>query len=81
MGKDESTGKKIMSLAMLAVGIVLFCRALMLDFAGSNSTSRGAILIIGVILVIAGAYFFPSLRYHRTIINVIFLFPLLFAFW
>lgn len=80
MGKDESTGKKIMSLAMLAVGIVLFCRALMLDFAGSNSTSRGAILIIGVILVIAGAYFFPSLRYHRTIINVIFLFPLLFAF-
>ena len=73
-------GKKIASIAILVVGIILFCRALMLDFAGSQSTSRGALLIFGVILVIAGLYLLPTLKYHRAIINIIFLFPLLFAF-
>ena len=80
MGNEVSMGKKVASILMLAVGVVLFCRAMMLDFAGSKSDFRGEMLVIGVILVIAGLYFFPTLRYHRTIINIIFLFPLLFAF-
>ena len=80
MGNEVSMGKKIASIAILVVGIILFCRALMLDFAGSQSTSRGALLIFGVILVIAGLYLLPTLKYHRAIINIIFLFPLLFAF-
>ena len=80
MVNEVSMGKKVASILMLAVGVVLFCRAMMLDFAGSKSDFRGEMLVIGVILVIAGLYFFPTLRYHRTIINIIFLFPLLFAF-
>ena len=37
-------------------------------------------LIIGILAVIAGLYFFPSSGRHKDIINVIFLFPLLFTF-
>jgi raffinose/stachyose/melibiose transport system permease protein len=37
-------------------------------------------LVIGAVCVLLGVYFFPTLRYHKAIINVLFLFPLLFAF-
>ena len=41
---------------------------------------RGAMFVIGILLVILGLYLFPTFKHHRTIINIIFLFPLLFAF-
>lgn len=40
---------------------------------------RGWMLIAGVILVILGLYFMPTKK-HRKIINILFLFPLIFAF-
>ncbi len=38
------------------------------------------LLVIGAILFLAGMYFFPTVEHHRSIINFIFLFPLLFSF-
>lgn len=54
--------------------------ALALDFSGSKASYRGALLIIGAIGILAGLYFIPTQKHHRSIINFIFLFPLLFAF-
>jgi len=75
-----SPGRKIMSFIGLVLGAILFITALVMDFSGSKSDIRGPFLIIGIILLIMGLYFFPSLKHHRTIINILFLFPLLFAF-
>lgn len=76
----NSASKKVLSIACLAVGIVLFVMALYQDITGSESTMRGPELIIGAILIIAGLYFLPTLKYHRAIINFLFVFPLLFTF-
>jgi len=72
--------KRVMSLVMLAAGLGLLIWALVMDFSGSKVSYRGLPLIVGVIAIIIGLYFFPTLKHHRTIINVLFLFPLLFAF-
>ena len=77
---ENNTSKKLLSLICLIAGIVLLVFSLVLDFSGSGATYRGWLLVIGVVGIIAGLYFFPTLRYHRAIIHVIFLFPLLFTF-
>lgn len=76
----NTTGKKVMSLALLVVGTVLMVGSLVMDFTGSGSPMRGPMLIIGALGILAGMYFFPTLTRHRGIINFIFLFPLLFCF-
>ena len=53
--------------------------ALILDFMRSDVSYRGGLLIVGAVLLIAGVYLLPT-RKHRSIINVLFLFPLIFAF-
>lgn len=58
----------------------MFVAALYMDIFSIKNDSRGTLLIVGVVLIIAGLYFFPTLKYHRTIINILFLFPLLFTF-
>lgn len=63
----------------MAAGIIGMAAALYMDFSGSASTIRGPLLIAGALLVIAGVYLLPT-RKHRSIINVLFLFPLIFAF-
>ena len=75
-----STGRKATSFGCLIVGLILFIVGLALAIAKTGNTLRGAAMIIGVILVIAGLYLFPTFKHHRTIINILFLFPLLFAF-
>ena len=78
---NEATGsKKAISLVCLIGGIVLLIWSLALDFMGTKAGYRGALLVIGIIGIIAGLYLLPTLKYHRTLIYVIFLFPLLFAF-
>lgn len=72
--------RRITSYACLLAGIVMFVAALFMDFAGIDNDNRGPFLIVGAILIIAGLYFFPTLKHHRTIINILFLFPLLFTF-
>jgi len=75
-----SAGNKGLSLILLIVGVVGLVGALVMDFAGSSSTLRGPLLIIGALMILAGLYFFPTIEHHRAIINFLFLFPLLFTF-
>jgi raffinose/stachyose/melibiose transport system permease protein len=78
--KEASAGRKLFSLICLIGGIVLLIWSLALDFMGTKAGYRGALLVAGIIGIIAGMYLLPTLKYHRTLIYVIFLFPLLFAF-
>ncbi|MCR4998673.1 MAG: sugar ABC transporter permease [Lachnospiraceae bacterium] len=84
-----SVGRRVTSFALLIAGIALLVFALVLDFLGlkfyidlgnGNLDIRGAILVVGIILAIVGIYLFPTLKYHRTIVYGLFLFPLLATF-
>ncbi|MDO4522711.1 MAG: sugar ABC transporter permease [Eubacteriales bacterium] len=76
----NSAGKKALSILCLIVGVVLTVTALVQDISGSGAAWRGAALIVGVVAILLGLYLFPTLKYHRGIINFIFVFPLLFTF-
>ena len=87
-----STGRRIASFGCLILGLVLTIAGLGLSISGAGDLilgnigaktiilGRGAMFVCGIILFFVGLYLFPTLKHHRTIINVIFLFPLLFAF-
>lgn len=72
--------KRLLSIGVMLVGILAMAFALYLDIMGSKNTMRGTILIVGALLVILGLYSFPTKK-HRMIINILFIFPLLFAFF
>ena len=72
--------KKVISPVLLAVGVILMGYALYLDFSGAAIAARGPMLVLGAAAVIFGLYLFPTVEHHRSIINFIFLFPLLFTF-
>lgn len=74
-----NTPKKIGSMTAILAGIIMVAVALYMDFTKSNNSMRGALLIIGLVVVIAGVYFFPTAK-HRMVINVLFLLPLVFTF-
>lgn len=71
--------KKVISIVSMAAGLVLIVISLYMDFSGSKFSGRGNMLIFGVLVAAAGLYLFPT-RKHRTIIQVLFLFPLVFSF-
>ncbi|MDY4692700.1 MAG: sugar ABC transporter permease [Blautia sp.] len=76
----NSASKKVISIACLVTGVILLAAALIQDFSGNGAGWRGAALIIGAAAVLLGMYLFPTLKYHRNIVNFIFVFPLLFTF-
>lgn len=78
--KMDGVLKKILSPLLLISGIVLMVAALIMDFAGTGYSGRGAMLIIGMIAFFVGLYMIPTLKHHRAIVYFIFLFPLLFTF-
>jgi len=78
--KANSASQKLLSLVLLIGGAFSLIYSLILDFSRSGASYRGPLLIIGMVAIIAGLYFFPTLKYHRRIIYIIFLFPLLFTF-
>ncbi len=80
MSTQSTAGRKGLSLILLVAGIALLVGALILDFTGSNLSFRGTMLIAGAVGIIIGAYLYPTIKNHRKIINVLFLFPLLFTF-
>ena len=80
MSNQSTAGRRVLSLILLIAGVCLLVGALILDFTGSPLTFRGPMLIIGAVAIIIGAYLYPTVRNHRKIINVLFLFPLLFTF-
>ncbi len=69
----RSIGLMIVGLGLAVCGLVFACLSMFRDF-------RGSMIVGGALLFFVGLYFFPTLRYHRAIINFLFLFPLLFAF-
>ena len=75
-----SMTRKLTSFVSLIAGIALAIGGLILAILGQGKSYRGAVLVCGVLLFFWGLYLFPTLKHHRTIINIIFLFPLLFAF-
>jgi raffinose/stachyose/melibiose transport system permease protein len=77
---ENTAGKKVLSLVLLAAGIAGLAAGLIMAFSGNKLPVRGALLILGAVAILAGLYFFPTLEHHRSIINFLFCFPLLFAF-
>ena len=75
----NSASRKLLSLVLLIAGAASLVVSLVLDFSGSGASYRGALLIIGILALIVGLYLFPTLKNHRKIIYIIFLFPLLFT--
>ena len=76
----NSASRKLLSLIFIIGGIAMLVVSLIMDFSGSGVPYRGALLVCGIIALILGLYLFPTLKYHRRIIYIIFLFPLLFTF-
>ena len=74
-----NTDKKIIPLAMLALGAILTIYALILDLTGATGELRGYILILGVVLLILGVFKMPHKK-HTKIVNMVFLFPMVFTF-
>ena len=90
---QASSAKKTLSIACLIVGVLLLAAALFMDFAKIYVVARldvgiltvrwflrGMFLIVGALLILGGLYLYPSVEKHRTMINIIFLLPLLFTF-
>ena len=71
--------KKNIAIIEICLGIGLMVFALYLDITKSNNSMRGNILIIGALMTMLGVYSIPTAK-HKVIVNVLFLFPLLFAF-
>ena len=76
----DSASRKLLSLILLIGGIALMVSSLVLAFSGSSAPYRGALLVVGLAATIIGLYLFPTLKHHRKIIYILFLFPLLFTF-
>ncbi len=70
---------KIICIVTIAAGIAAIVSALILDFSGSKSNIRGPMLLIGMTALIFGIFRLPCKK-HRQLINIVFLFPLVFAF-
>jgi raffinose/stachyose/melibiose transport system permease protein len=85
---ENTTGRKTLSLVLLILGLVLLAAALWMDITktyvvvdlGTKIALRSLFLVLGALLILAGLYYIPTVMHHRTIINIIFLFPLLFTF-
>lgn len=77
---NNQSGKRIFALICLIGGAVSLVWALVQDFMGTKAGYRGPLLVIGIIAIMVGLYTLPSIKHHRKMIHIVFLFPLLFAF-
>ena len=77
---EFSAGRKAASFGTLIAGLVMMIWGLAMAILKTGNTLRGAAIVVGAVLFFVGLYLFPTFKHHRTIINILFLFPLLFAF-
>ena len=82
---ENTSSRKALSMTLLCAGTVMLIAALWMDITKKyvklgSFELRGALLVLGALAVLAGVYFIPTIMHHRMIINVLFLFPLLFTF-
>lgn len=79
-GKNmNSKVKRTVSIVEIVAGMILLLFSLYLNGTGSEIESRGVIMLVGALLILLGVYSIPTKR-HRTIINILFLFPICFTF-
>lgn len=71
--------KKMIAIGSMLFGVGLTVFALYLAFTKSQASYRGNLLLLGILLGLFGLYYLPT-RKHSKIINVLFLFPILFSF-
>lgn len=85
---DEKT-KKIVSPVLIAAGAAAVVFALVLCVKAYPMRSRditgllgmrGVFLFFGLVAIAAGVYFYPTVMHHRSIINVLFMLPILIPF-
>ncbi|SHO51305.1 carbohydrate ABC transporter permease [Anaerocolumna xylanovorans] len=72
--------KRTFSLIEIIVGLCAMAFALYLDFTGNESSYRGILLAAGLVLIVAGLFILPTKK-HRSIVNVLFLLPVLLTFF
>lgn len=72
--------KRSFAIAEIVIGIIFVVVALIWDISGKEYSYRGAVLIAGALLAGVGVYSIPTKR-HRTIINILFLFPSIFTYF
>gem|GEM_PF-26046 len=87
---DIQRAKRLKPIAsvLIIAGAAALVAGLVLDFAKIKielnwldiKTLGGLLLVVGLVALIVGLYILPSLKHHRSIINILFLFPLLFTF-
>lgn len=76
----NTNSKKIMISIFFLIGIVLTSLAIVLDISGNKGQTRGYILVAGVVILILAICNYPTKR-HSQIINMVFLFPMIFTFF
>ena len=76
----ENKTKKALFGSITIIGIVLTVIALIMVFSGGKSNLRGILFIAGICLSILGILKFPN-AHHTKIVNVIFIFPMVFTFF
>lgn len=72
--------KKFTSLLLIILGLISICIALYFAFTKSDVSYRGFLFLVGIIVFLLGLYYLPT-RKHSTIINILFLFPVVFTFF
>jgi raffinose/stachyose/melibiose transport system permease protein len=75
----ERNVRRVISILFVLFGVFSVIYALYLDIFDKDAGGRGILLICGIFIIILGAYLLPT-KNHTTIINVLFLLPLLAAF-
>ena len=75
----NTTGRKLLAAGTLVVGLLLLIFSLVMDFSGSKSSVRGYMLLGGIVLTILGVFWMP-MKKHRQVVNIVFLFPMIFSF-
>lgn len=79
-GLWQTKFKKPTAVTMIILGLVMFIGIVIMDFIIKDISGRGIIFIAGIILTIAGLVILPT-RHHNTIIKVVFLLPIVTAFF
>ena len=72
--------KKTLFGGMAIIGIVLTIISLIMVFSGGKNDLRGVVFLIGICMTIFGIFKFPNV-YHTKIVNIVFIFPMVFTFF
>lgn len=75
---DKNT-KKLISVICIILGVVGIAASLYMAFTKLAWAHRGSLLILSLLVLVFGIYYLPTKK-HSQIINVLFVFPVVFTF-